>query len=116
MSEAKAYKLYALPLLMHNVERAARYRYSRATPTPYPGYVLIYTDGDQPPGSQEITEDQKEMLTAEDARWLMDSRSAILFEELEAHLREMNKKLPDVIDALETELRRKKEETTNGGE
>lgn len=111
-----AYRLYAMPLTLEYVEAAAQYRYSRATPTPAPGYVLIYTDEDKPDGAEEITEEQKELLTADDARWLCDSRSAILFEEVEAHLREMRKGLPDVIEALETELKRRKEEITNGGE
>lgn len=116
-SEPKTtYRLYALPLTLENVETAAQFRHSRATPTPAPGYVLIYTGEGKPDGAKEITEEQKEMLTADDARWLCDSRSTILFEEVEARLQEMKKGLPDIVEAIENELKRRKEELTNGGE
>ena len=40
------YRLYALPLTANNIRAAAQERFSRATPTPAPGYVLVYTDGE----------------------------------------------------------------------
>ena len=51
----QSYKLYALPLTTENILAAANERFSRATPTPEPGYVLIYSEGQKPEGSTEIT-------------------------------------------------------------
>lgn len=110
----KKYALYALPLTTQNILAAAEERFSRATPTPEPGYVLIYTDGEKPQGSQEITADRAEMLTAADARFLLDSAAALAAEELEKHKAEALKGLSESVETLEAELRRKKEELSQG--
>ena len=110
----KKYALYALPLTAENIMAAAEERFSRATPTPEPGYVLIYTDGQQPKGSQTITAERADMLTAADARWLMDCAAALAAEELEKHKSEVLQGLSESVEALEAELHRKKEELSQG--
>ena len=106
----KKYALYALPLTEDNIRTAADARFSRATPTPEPGYVLIYTDGKMPKGAQEITPERASMLTAADARFLLDSAAALAAEELEKHKTEALQGLSESVEALEAELKRKKEE------
>lgn len=109
----KKYALYALPLTTQNILTAAGERFSRATPTPEPGYVLIYTCGEKPQGSQEITAERANMLSAADARWLLDSGAALAAEELEKHKKEALQGLSESVEALEAELQRKKEQLSN---
>lgn len=107
------YRLYALPLTNDNILIAAHERFSRATPTPEPGYVLIYTNGEKPDGAVCIDADHASLLTAADARWLLDSGAALAAEELEKHKPEVLKGLSESIEALEEELKRKKQEIKN---
>ena len=119
MDESKpkvTYKLYAMPLNAGNIEIAAKQRFSRATPAPAPGYVLIYTTGRKPAGSEEITEERVELLTQADKQWLFDSNAAIIAEEVEKHKPEMLTGLSEQIAALEAELRRRKTEIDTEGE
>lgn len=108
----KKYALYALPLTTENIMLAANERFSRATPTPSPGYVLIYTSGEQPSGAAEITAEHADLLSAADARFLMDCGAALAAEELEKHKPEVLKGLSETVEALEAELERKKQEIT----
>ena len=110
------YKLYALPLTTENIMAAANERFSRATPTPEPGYVLIYTNGEAPKGATEITEEHADLLSTADARWLMDTGAALAAEEIEKHKPEVLKGISESIEALEEELKRKKEEISQRGE
>ena len=109
------YRLYALPLTISNIDIAAKYRFSRATPTPVPGYVLIYTDDNTPDGAYEITEDDAKLLSAADERWLFDSNAAIIAEEIELHKPDILRGLSERVEALETELKLKKEELSEKG-
>ena len=111
----QSYKLYALPLTTENILAAANERFSRATPTPEPGYVLIYSAGQKPEGSTEITAEHAELLSPADARWLLDSGAALAAEEIEKHKPEVLKGLSDSIEALENALKVKKEEIKNEG-
>ena len=108
----KRYALYALPLTTDNIMLAANERFSRATPTPSPGYVLIYTNGEQPRGATEITAEHADLLSAADARFLMDCGAALAAEELEKHKPEVLKGLSETVEAREAELERKKKEIT----
>ena len=112
----RKYALYAMPLTAENILAAANERFSRATPTPEPGYVLVYTDGDQPNGSREITAEQADLLTAADARWLMDCGAALSAEALEKHKTEIFKGLSEDLENLERELQRAKEKIEQRGE
>lgn len=115
-NDAKKYTLYALPLTAENIMAAANERFSRATPTPEPGYVLIYSNGDAPKDATEITAEHAELLSPADARWLLDSGAALAAEELEKHKPEVLKGLSDSIEALEAELQRRKDEISQRGE
>lgn len=104
----KKYRLYALPLNANSIEKASKYRFSRATPTPAPGYVLIYTDGRKPNESVEIKNKDAERLSSADARWLYDSNAAIVADEIEKQKPEVLKSLSDSVEALERELEKVK--------
>lgn len=110
------YTLYALPLTTDNIFVAAGHRFSRATPTPEPGYVLIYTNGEAPKGAEIIGEERASMLSVADMRWLCDNRVALIADELERHKDEVPTELAKTIEALETELQRKKQEISQRGE
>ena len=115
----KAYKLYALPLTTENILIAAEERFSRATPTPEPGYVLIYTNGNKPEGAKEIKAEHAELLSPADARWLLDTGAALVAEEIEKHKPEILKGLQELsesMEVLENELKKKKDEISQRGE
>lgn len=115
MADKKVYKLYALPTTMESVVMATHERFSRATATPAPGYVLIYTDGAQPNGSKHITEEYKHLLTEADMRWLAECGAAILAEEAEKQDEDFMTVLSERIDALEEALKQKKAELERKG-
>lgn len=112
----RIYRLYALPLTGENIAVAASERFSRATPTPEPGYVLIYTDKDAPKYGVNVAGDSAKLLTPTDCRWLMDCNAAIFAEEIEKNREAVIGRLSDSIEMLETELKRRKEETETRGE
>lgn len=116
-NEKKIYRLYAMPLTAENIGKAANERFSRATPTPEPGYVLIYTAADAPEGALEITQEERgNLLTPADVQWMMDNRAAIIFEALRKNETEVLKTMGKQVEALERELRQKKNEITGKGE
>ena len=114
-NEKTVYRLYALPLSGENIAIAALERFSRATPTPAPGYVLIYTDGDSPQNSEEITKERVNLLSPADERWLFDSNAAIIAEQIELHKPDILCGLSDSIAALESELKKQKEDYERKG-
>lgn len=109
MSEKKVYRLYALPLTSENIGLAAKERFSRATPSPEPGYVLIYSASVMP-DAIEITENEVSRLSGGDSRWLFDCNTAIIAEEIKRHEEEVVKDMAFRMEALESELRKRKEE------
>ena len=108
--EKTVYRLYAMPLNAQSIANAAQERFSRATPTPEPGYVLIYTAGSAPEMSQEITKENINRLSPADERWLFDSNAALIAEEIRRREPEILSGLSEKIEALEKELERKKKE------
>ena len=114
--EKTVYRLYALPLTSNNIKTAAQERFSRATPSPAPGYVLVYTDGEKPRGSEEITKERVNLLSPADERWLFDSNTALIAEQIELHKPDVMAGLSQSIEALETELRKRKKELESRGE
>lgn len=114
--EKKTYRLYALPLTSENIALAAENRFSRATPSPEPGYVLVYTNGDAVKGAVEIGENNANRLSNADIRWLMDSSAAIMAEEIEKNKPEVIRHLSESVEALEDALQRKKEEIDRKGD
>lgn len=114
--EKTVYRLYALQLNSNNISIAAQHRFSRATPTPAPGYVLVYTDGVKPEQSEEITEERAKLLSPADVRWLFDSNAAIIAEEMERNKPEILRGMSERIEALGEELQRRKQELETKGE
>lgn len=112
----KRYRLFALPLTAENIMAAANERFSRATPSPEPGYVLIYSNGDAPEGAKEITDEHVDLLSAQDARWLLGNAATLAAEELEKHKTEALKGMSESVVALEAELERIKNEIIQRGE
>lgn len=117
MAESKktTYRLYALPPTWESVEKAENERFSRITPTPSPGYALIYTAGAQPKGSRLITGDRERLLTAADTQWLAECGATILAEEAAKQQPDLMQKISERIEALEVELQRKRDELTEKG-
>ena len=115
MADKRVYRLYALPTTMESVVLATHERFSRATATPAPGYVLIYTDGAQPEGSQHITEEYKHLLTDADMRWLAECGATILAEEAEKRGDDFVAQLSDKLEALEETLKAAKREYEKKG-
>ena len=113
--EKTVYKLYALPLTLHNIEIAASERFSRATPMPEPGYVLVYKSDNPPDGAFEITADAVNLLSPADERWLFDCNTALIAEQIELHEPDMLMGMAETISALENELKKKKEEFEKKG-
>lgn len=109
------YRLYALPLTWESIYIAERERFSRATPTPEPGYVLIYTADKQPERSKAITEQQRELLTKADMTWLAECGATILAEEAARNQSKLMESLSERVTALEEELRRRKQEIKTKG-
>ena len=116
MSETiTTYRLYALPPTWDGILAAMCERFSRATATPAPGYVLIYTDGKQPNGSTVITEENKHLLTDEDQRWLIECGATILAEEAAKQQPILMQNLSERVEALEKELERRQREIERKG-
>lgn len=117
MAESKktTYRLYALPPTQESIGIAVKERFSRITPTPPPGYALIYTAGRQPKGSQEITKERESLLSSKDTQWLIECGATILAEEAAKQQPDLIKKISERIEALEVELERKRNELTEKG-
>ena len=116
MSDAiTTYRLYALPLTTESILTAMNERFSRATPKPEPGYVLIYTAGKQPDGSQQITEDNQTLLSSDDQTWLLESGAVILAEEAAKQQPILMQNLSERVEALEKELERRQREIERKG-
>lgn len=112
MSDAiTTYRLYALPPTWDSILLAVNERFSRATPS----YVLIYTAGKQPDGSQQITEDNQKLLSSDDQTWLLESGAMILAEEAAKQQPILMQNLSERVGALEKELERRQREIERKG-
>lgn len=116
-TENKIFRLYALSVTPENVEHAVQQKFSRILPD----YILIYTDGDAPERSVEVTQEHLYRLTKEDQGWIMECAGYLLMERLEKEKPAVAKRLSDMIDALgaaldeeRAKLSREGEERTNG--
>lgn len=104
MGELKiAYKLYALELTREGIKTASEQRFCRITPF----YVLVYTDGDAPQDSIEITEEETNRLTKQDEQWLLDCNTAILMEQMHKHEAEISKDVLQRMEKWEQELEKR---------
>lgn len=116
-TENKIFRLYALSVTPENVEQAVERRFSRILPE----YILVYTDGEAPERSVEVTQEHLYRLTKEDQSWIMECAGYLLMERLEKEKPAVEKRLSDMIDALgaaldeeRAKLSRDGEERTNG--
>ena len=103
------YRLYALEMTVENAKKAADWRFSRVTVEPFPGYVLVYTDGASPDGAIEITQSTIDRLSAQDEQWLRDCNIVILAEEARRHEAEIAASMSERIEALEEALKAEKQ-------
>ena len=106
----KTYRLYAMQTSQESIAAAISEKYSRATATPAPGYVLIYTDKSAPESAKEITNDNLRLLTDADMQWLDECNAMILAEEMAKEQPKMMDMLSERVAALEAELERQKQE------
>lgn len=109
------YRLYAAPLVEASISAAEKARFSRVTATPAPGYVLIYTDGASPKGAMEITPDKTELLSVQDATWLVESNMRLAEERIQANSEAFLRDMSEKMTALESELKKQKEEMEKRG-
>ena len=101
MSEERIYRLYAMAVSYKNIERAMQARFSRVTP----GYVMIYTDGEAPENSVEITGEDVKRLSKDDEAWLMSCSGRLLMDRLEAEGCHAAENLNSMIDRLAVALK-----------
>lgn len=112
-TENKIFRLYALSVTPENVEQAVQQKFSRILPE----YILIYTDGDVPERSVEVTQEHIHRLTKEDTSWIMECAGYLLMERLEKEKPAVAKHLSDMIDALGAALEEEREKLSrNEGE
>ena len=112
-TENKIFRLYALSVTPYNFYHAVERRFSRILPE----YILIYTDGDAPERSVEVTQEHIHRLTKEDTRWIMECAGYLLMERLEKEKPAVAKHLSDMIDALGAALEEEREKLSrNEGE
>lgn len=111
----KKYRLYAAPLVDESISLAEKAKFSRVTATPAPGYVLIYTDGSSPKGAMEITPDKTELLSVQDATWLVQINMTLAEERIQANSEDFLRDMSEKMAALETELKKQKDEMEKRG-
>ena len=111
-TENKIFRLYALSVTPENVEQAVERRFSRILPE----YILIYTDGEAPARSVEVTQEHLYRLTKEDQGWIMECAGYLLMERLEKEKPAVAKRLSDMIDALGAALDEERAKLSSDGE
>lgn len=112
-TENKIFRLYALSVTPENVEQAVQQKFSRILPE----YILVYTDGEAPARSVEVTQEHLYRLTKEDQGWIMECAGYLLMERLEKEKPTVAKRLSDMIDALGAALEEEREKLSrNEGE
>lgn len=109
-STPKKYRLFAMPATSESIATAINEKYSRATATPAPGYVLIYTNKTAPKNAKEISDDNLRLLTDADMQWLDECNAMILDAEAAKNQPKMLAMLSERVAALEAELERQKTE------
>lgn len=105
-----AYKLYAMPTNPKTVDGIGYQRFSRITAE----YTLVYTDGDAPQPSAELTDQDAGRLTEGDRNWLLACNTRLLVEEIERQKPEMLRRIGEKIEEFEIILRELADESANG--
>lgn len=102
-----AYKLYAMPTKPEAIDGMGYQRFSRITAE----YALVYTDGEAPKPSAELTDEDAGRLTEGDRNWLLACNTRLLAEEIERQKPEMLRRLGEKIEEFETILQELAEES-----
>ena len=92
------YHLYAMPTKPETVDGMGHQRFSRITAE----YTLVYTDGEAPQPSAELTDEDAGRLTEGDRNWLLACNTRLLVEDIERP--EMLRRLGEKIEEFETIL------------
>ena len=103
------YHLYAMPTKPETIDGMGHQRFSRVTPE----YTLVYTDGEKPMNSCELTEDDAARLTKADESWVRSCNITLIKEEIERQKPEMLRKISETMERLESILRELEEETSD---
>lgn len=101
------YRLYAMPTKPETIDGMAGQRFSRITTD----YSLVYTDGEAPEGSAELTEEHANRLSRGDESWLLGCNIELIREEIERQKPEMLRKIGEQIDRLEEVIKEANRET-----
>lgn len=100
MTEVKPYRLYALLAIRENVELVVDEVFVRVSD----GYILVYTDQEQPPHSIEIDEDIIRRLNSADTEWLWKCMVVVTMMNLQTDEAQHMQKLSETMVALEKAL------------
>lgn len=112
MEAEKIYRLYALRVTQEAVETAMMARFSRIAP----GYILIYTAGEQPKDSIEVSGEDLKRLSTADIDWIMSCAAALLRERLEKEKPQALANLSQMVDQLAAALESEREKLANANE
>ncbi len=96
-----AFRLYAMPTKPETIDGMGGQRFSRVTPE----YSLVYTDGDAPKGSVELSEDDAGRLSKGDEIWLRGCNTQLIAEEIERQRPEIFRRFSEHLDKLGDILR-----------
>lgn len=100
-----AYKLYAVGVTPDNIKEVSSERFCRITPF----YILVYTAGNPPKDSVEMTQTETHRLSEQDEQWLYDCNIVILAEEAKKHETEIAADMAERLARLEAALKEEKE-------
>lgn len=101
-----SYHLYAMPTKPETIDGMGIQRFSRVTPE----YTLVYTDGEKPMQSVELSEDDAVRLTKADESWVRNCNILLIREEIERQKPEMLKRISETMERLELILKEASEE------
>lgn len=99
------YRLFALRSTAKVLEELAEERFVRSTAR----YTLVLTEKESFNSSVEITVANFNRLTESDKRWLSDCCSALVYEEMIAHEKDISESIGEQIKALEQALKEQRE-------
>ena len=100
------YHLYAMPTKPETVDGMGHQRFSRITAE----YTLVYTDGEAPQPSAELTDEDAGRLTEGDRNWLLACNTRLLVEDIERQKPEMLRRIGEKIEGFENILKAAAEE------
>lgn len=107
-----SYHLYAMPTKPETIDGMGAQRFSRVTPE----YTLVYTDGEKPWQSVELSEQDAVRLTKSDESWVRNCNITLIKEELERQKPEMLRRISDTVEQLEAILKELSEESAQAAD